>query len=132
MKRRTHAALAVICMASIAATACSAKDEGEKEPAAVVNVQTVVVTPQAFTETLDAIGNVVTRAGHVATLSAPAAGRVSQVLVTTGQRVQQGQSLIELDQQPFEVALQAAEAAFSVAEKASERQQRLASEGIVP
>jgi membrane fusion protein (multidrug efflux system) len=98
----------------------------------VVNAQTVVVTAQAFTESYDAIGTVVPRAGRVATLSAPAAGRVSAVLVTTGQAVQAGQTLVSLDQAPFESALRAAQAAVAAADRANERQQRLANEGIVP
>jgi len=54
------------------------------------------------------------------------------VLVSAGQAVQAGQALIELDQAPFQAALQSAEATLSAAEKANERQQRLAGEGIVP
>lgn len=125
----------MLIVAAVAATGllgCKKADEGEKEPAAVVNAQTVVVSAQAFTETFDAIGNVVARAGHVATLSAPAAGRVASVSATTGQTVQAGQVLVELDQAPFESALRAAEAALAAAERANERQQRLANEGIVP
>jgi membrane fusion protein (multidrug efflux system) len=97
-----------------------------------VNAQTAVVTPQAFTETLGAIGTVTPRAGHVATLSAPSSGRVSQVFVATGQTVQPGQTLVELDQAPFEASLQSAEATLAAAEKENDRQQRLAGEGIVP
>lgn len=122
----------ILLLCSAASAACGKQDDGEKEPSAVVSAQTIVVTPQAFTETFGAIGNVAGRAGHVATLSAPSAGRVGQVLVTTGQTVAQGQTLVELDEAPFQAALQAAEAAFSAAEKANERQQRLANEGIVP
>ncbi len=118
----------------IAASMLGCKDKGaeEKEPAPVVSAQTVVVTPQPFTETLGAIGTVVPRAGHVASLSAPAAGHVAQVLVTTGQTVRRGQTLVVLDQAPFEAALQSAEAAYAAAERSHERQQRLANEGIVP
>jgi membrane fusion protein, multidrug efflux system len=111
--------------------ACKEK-EAESEPKAVVAAQTVVVSLQAFAETFGAMGTVAGRAGHVATLSAPAAGRVAQVLVATGQTVRAGQTLIELDQSPFQASLQAAEAAFAAAERANERQQRLANEGIVP
>jgi membrane fusion protein (multidrug efflux system) len=75
---------------------------------------------------------VVSRAGHVATLSAPAAGRVARTFVTTGQTVRQGETLIEMDRAPFEAALQSAEAALAAAERSNERQQRLAQEGIVP
>jgi len=122
----------IVLLAAALIVGCKEKDEGEKEPSPVVNAQTVIVSAQAFTETYDAIGNVVPRAGHVATLSAPSAGRVGSVSVTTGQTVQAGQPLVALDQASFESTLRAAEAAVAAADRASERQQRLASEGIAP
>jgi RND family efflux transporter MFP subunit len=124
-----------LAFAGCAVTAVSCKKAEAPAEAAThptVGATTVVITPQPFTESLGSIGTVVSRAGHVATLSAPAAGRVQQVLVTTGQMVQAGQTLIVLDQAPFQAALASAEAALSVAEKSNERQQRLAGEGIVP
>jgi len=126
--RATFAGLA------ISLVACKKAKEGDAEPAvhATVAASTVTVAPQAFTETLGAIGTVVSRAGHAATLSAPAAGRVANILVTSGQSVRVGQTLVELDQAPFQAALQSANAALAVAERANERQQRLAQEGIVP
>ena len=109
------------------------KDAAEEAPAhATVTATVVTVAPQAFTETLGAIGTVVSRAGHAATLSAPAAGRVANILVTSGQSVRVGQTLVVLDQAPFQAALQSANAALAVAERANERQQRLAQEGILP
>jgi len=122
----------IVALVAAGVLGCSKSDEGDKEPAAVVNATTVVVSAQAFTETFDAIGNVVPRAGHIATLSAPAAGRVGSVMVATGQTVQAGQTLVELDQAPFESAVRAAEAAVAAADRANERQQRLANEGIAP
>ncbi|HEY2026195.1 MAG TPA: efflux RND transporter periplasmic adaptor subunit [Gemmatimonadaceae bacterium] len=119
---------------ALAAAACKKAADAASDSTAtpVVGAKTIVVTPQAFTETLGAIGNVVPRAGHQATLSAPVSARVAQIFVTTGQAVQAGQALIELDQAPFRAALQSAEAALNVAERANERQQRLANEDIVP
>ncbi|MGE5732749.1 MAG: efflux RND transporter periplasmic adaptor subunit [Gemmatimonas sp.] len=124
----------LVAAAMVASLACSKKkaDEGDSAVRPVVNVQTVVVRPQSFNETLGAMGTVAPRAGHVATLSAPAASRVAQVFVTTGQRVERGKVLVELDQAPFQSALQSAEAALAAAERANERAQRLAQEGIVP
>jgi RND family efflux transporter MFP subunit len=112
--------------------ACHGDTDEESTARPTVSAATIVVTAQPFTETIDAIGTVTGRAGHVASLSAPAAGRISQVLVTTGQTVQAGQPLITLDQAPFAAALQSAEAALAAAERAAERQERLANEGIVP
>jgi len=82
---------AAIVAGVIVAVGCKAKEPDAEPGHAVVNAQTVVVTPQAFTETIGALGTVVARAGHVATLSAPAAGHVAAVNVTVGQTVTSGQ-----------------------------------------
>ena len=61
-RRMIWMAAAVIC-----AAACKEK-EAEKEPGhGTVAAQSTVITPQAFTETLGAMGTVATRPGHVAT-----------------------------------------------------------------
>ena len=109
-----------------------ASGEADKGAAAVVGVETAPVTKGPFTETLGAIGTVVPRPGHVAALSAPQPARITHVFVAAGQHVTQGQPLVELDQTPFRTATQAAEAALTAAESANDRQQRLASEGIIP
>jgi RND family efflux transporter MFP subunit len=116
-------------------TACAKGEQGgEESPAgkAVVAAQVATVTAQPFTETLGAIGIVEVRAGHAASLSAPAQGRVSTVLITTGQHVSAGETLIELDQAPFHAATQSADAALAAAQREYDRSARLAQEGIVP
>jgi RND family efflux transporter MFP subunit len=137
LRRRTphrDSRVAPVCLASLAIFigGCKHADEGDAAVQAVVAAQVEIVRPQAFTQTMSAIGQVVPRAGHVERLSAPAAGRVSQVFVTTGQSVVPGQTLIELDQTPFRVASEAADAALATAERAAERKVRLANEGIIP
>ncbi len=139
MKRRSRVAAvagrASLMLAVTVAAGCKGKEgggESETEAKPVVAAQTVVVTPQPFTEMLGAIGTVTPRPGHVAVLSAPAQGRVAKVDVATGQAVQAGEPLVELDQQNFEAARQSADAALAAAEEAAARQQRLADEGIVP
>lgn len=104
--------------------------EEASTPTAVVGARVATVTTEPFTELLGAIGTVSPRIGHVASLSAPAAARVSRVLVSAGQPVQTGQVLVELDQSTFQANTQSAEASLTAAEKAYERNQRLASEGI--
>lgn len=131
MSKRYIAYLFLATLTALCA-ACVEHETAEKEPAAVVNAQTIVVTPQTFTERLNAIGTVVVRTGHIATLSAPTQSRVERVLVTNGEAVRRDQPLIELDRSVFQAALQAATVAVTVAERANERQQRLASEGITP
>ncbi|HEY4219445.1 MAG TPA: efflux RND transporter periplasmic adaptor subunit [Gemmatimonadaceae bacterium] len=129
-----HLRRAAIVAAVVASAGCSkgGGDADTAEPKPVVGANTIVIAPRAFTETLGAIGNVVGRSGHVATLSAPQQARVAEVLVTTGQTVQQGQELIRLEQAPFLAAEQSAAAALQAAQRNNERQQRLANEGIVP
>jgi membrane fusion protein (multidrug efflux system) len=123
--------VAVSSLGSFACHKAPADDESDST-AAVIGAKTIVVQPQAFTETIGAIGSVEPRAGHLARLSAPIAGRVANVLVASGQHVSIGQPLIELDQAPFRAATASAQAALSAAERANERSQRLANEGILP
>ena len=127
-----RAVLASLLSLIAASSACHGGDSGDEAVQAVVPAQTEIVRPGAFTQTLSAIGQVVGRAGHVATLMAPAAGRVESVLVTTGQAVTAGQPVVELDQTPFRAATEAADAALATAERAAERKVRLANEGIAP
>lgn len=124
--------LSALTLLVVASAGCKGAQEGDAEPAAMVEARTVIVSSQAFTESFGVIGNVVSRAGHAASLSAQAPARVARVLVAAGDAVQSGQPLIELDPAPFQATLQAARAAYTAAERANERQQRLAGEGIVP
>lgn len=136
MKRREPRALGPAVVLALAMLGgCKGGAEGgeaDKTPAPVVGVQTIVVSAGPFTETLGAIGTVIPRPGHVAALAAPQPARISRVYVSAGQHVTQGEPLVELDQTPFRAATEAAEATLSAAERANERQQRLATEGIVP
>jgi len=117
-----------------AVVACGKGGEAGGEEAGgaapVVGARIATVTTQPFTETLGAIGNVSPRVGHVASLSAPGAARVARVLVSGGQQVRSGETLVELDQATFRANTESAEAALSAAEKAYERNQRLVQEGI--
>ena len=128
-----QAARRCVVLAAVVVAACKGETSSgdAATPQAVVGVQTAVVTKGPFTETLGTLGTIVPRPGHVAALAAPQPARITRVYVATGQHVAQGQPLVELDQTPFRAATQAAEATLAAAEKANERQQRLASEGIV-
>ena len=120
-------------IAALALAAACHKDAGDAaEEKASVAANVITVTKQPFTEVIGAIGSVSARAGHAAALSAPSAGRVAAVLVTTGQAVSAGQPLVELEQGQFQSAAQSAQSALDAAQKAYERQERLANEGIVP
>ncbi len=123
----------LICTLAVLFAGCSGGgDESESQPTPVVAVQTAVVEAQPFTETIGAIGNVVGRPGHVASLGAPTATRVSGVYVSEGARVTRGQPLVALDRTAIDAAAQAAEAALAAAQQAYERAERLNREGVVP
>jgi membrane fusion protein (multidrug efflux system) len=114
------------------AAGCGGGGESEAEPTPVVAVRTAVVQEQLFTETIGAIGTVAGRPGHVASLGAPTATRVSAVYVSEGTRVSQGQPLVALDRTAIAASAQAAEAALTAAQQAYERAERLNREGVAP
>jgi RND family efflux transporter MFP subunit len=120
-------------LAGAAVVACDSSDGAEEAAATpVVSVRTALVTAGPFTEMIGAIGTVTPRAGHVASVGAPGLTRVTAVDVALGQRVSRGQVLVELDKTTFQAAAQGAEAGLAAAERAHERAQRLAQEGIAP
>ena len=122
----------MLSLSAVSLLACKGAPKEEEGAKPTVNAATIVVEPQAFTETLGAIGTVVSRAGHSAALSAPSAGRVEKVYVTSGQAVRAGQTLIVMDQAAFQSSLESAQAALAAAQTANDRQQRLAQQGIIP
>jgi len=129
----TRRARCIVFSLLFAASCGGSSDEAAgSEAQPVVNVQTAVVTAAPFTETLGAIGTVAPRPGHVAALGALQPARITRVFVAAGQRVTEGQPLVELDQAPFRAVTQSAEATLANAERTFERAQRLAAEGIVP
>jgi len=123
-----------ICALAALGAACSGGGGGDEQsqPTPVVAVQTAIVQAQPFTETLGTIGTVVGRPGHVASLGAPTATRVSHVYVSEGTRVSAGQPLVELDRTAIDAAAQAAESALTAAQQAYERAERLNREGVAP
>jgi RND family efflux transporter MFP subunit len=125
-----------IVMASCAlAAACGTgkKEEGaEAKVTPAVGATVATVATQKFVETLDAVGMVSPRAGHVAEMAAPAATRVSRVFVAVGSPVKAGDPLIEFEQAAFDAAAKGAEATLAAAEKAAARAQRLADAGVLP
>jgi len=116
------------------AAACGGK-EGDAAPGktqAVVGASVETVEAARFTESVDAVGAVVPRMGHVASLAAPAPTRVSNVFVAVGARVAKGDPLVEFEQATFDAASKSADATLSASQKAAERAQRLADAGVLP
>jgi membrane fusion protein (multidrug efflux system) len=101
-------------------------------PAASVVAGMATVTSESFSGAIDAIGVVAVRPGHIASLGAPGAARVSAVRVAVGDRVGAGTVLVELDPAPFDAAVQGAAAALLAATRNHERAQRLVDAGIAP
>lgn len=109
----------------------SAGAEGSGDSAAVVGVRTAVATRRPFRETINAIGTVAARPGHIAELSAPAPARVARIFVAVGERVSAGTPLVELDRAPFDAQARSAEVALTTAKHAYERAKRLVDAGIL-
>lgn len=110
---------------------CSKPDEEAEGPTAV-NVRTILVTSQPFTESVGGLGTVSARPGHIATLSAPSATRVTRVNVAEGARVKAGTVLIVFEQTIFAEERRSAEAKVVAAQRGYERARTLSSEGILP
>lgn len=113
----------------------SCKKEAPADDAAsptAVNVKSVVVQAEPYTETVGALGTVAARAGHIASLSAPAPARIARVLVSEGQKVSTGTQLVIFEQTPFLDAAHAAEAALTTAQRSYDRAKTLSDAGIIP
>jgi RND family efflux transporter MFP subunit len=125
---------ALVCVAlSTTLGGCRKSDAAAEDTSKpVVTAKTAIASIEPFTRTTSAIGVVVARPGHYASLSAPAPTRVAKVYVAQGTRVGVGQPLVEFEQSQFVAAANAARAALTAAERNYERASRLANEGIVP
>lgn len=118
---------------SLTTAACAKKaDDAAEKTQAVVSAEIAPVTEQRFAETVDAVGLVSPRAGHIASLAAPSPTRVSKVYVSFGAHVKAGDPLVEFEQPAFAAAANGADATLAAAEKAAARTQRLADEGVLP
>ena len=104
----------------------------EKKAPAVVTASTDTVRTAAFLETVDGVGSVVPRIGHVAVLAAPSPTRVTTIHVAIGDHVAANAALIDFEQPTFDAAVSSAEAALRAAEQAAARATRLVDAGVAP
>ncbi|MBD3347694.1 MAG: efflux RND transporter periplasmic adaptor subunit [Candidatus Eisenbacteria bacterium] len=88
-------------------------DQAEGGPAATP-VEVYVVEPETATLEVSATGTVAARSDVA--ISAETAGRVRELLVTVGDRVERGEALVTLDGELAELALDRAEAQLLMAE----------------
>ena len=126
--RRLVALLAV-------AAACRARAADDAEAAVErtgVAAQTAEATAQRFARVVRAIGTVTPRPGRFAELAAPGPTRVARIVVASGQRVAEGDTLIEFERAPFDAAAQSAATALETAQHNFARAVRLVQAGILP
>lgn len=119
---------ACVCFAGCAKPA--EESEAAQTPVVTATIDTVRLGP--FTESVDAVGTVSARVGHVAALAAPSPTRVTKIHVAIGDRVSAGSPLIDFEQLAFDAAVASADAALRAAESAAARATRLVDAGVVP
>ncbi len=138
---RVAAATPTVLLATSLAfgVACHATAHGDSDapgaPAdtqATVAAATAVARVQPFQQVVRAIGTVAPRPGRFAELAAPAPSRVARIRVAPGERVAEGDTLVELERAHFDAAAQSADAALASAEHAYARALRLVKAGILP
>ncbi len=95
--------------------------KGRGAPPATVN--TFIVKQENWPETFSGIGSL--RAVQGSMLSTQDSGRVASVNFESGQVVEQGQVLVELDSEVEKAQLQAAQAQFKLSELTAKRQREL-------
>lgn len=93
---------------------------------------TAAATIEAFPQVIRAIGTVVPRPERYAELAAPAPTRVARIFVAPGERVAEGDSLVEFERAPFEAVAKSADAALETAKHSYARSVRLVTAGILP
>jgi len=121
-----------LLLLALAACGRHEADDTQTAAAADVHAQTARAVAAAFTEEISSIGTVSPRPGRYAELAAPAPTRVARILVTAGQRVRAGDTLIVFERASFDAAARSAEAGLATAQHAAERADRLVKAGILP
>jgi len=129
--RRLAALLMLVPLAAVACGKADPEAAGDSVQANV-SIRTAVVGRRTIRETLDGIGTIATRPGHVAQMSAPATTRVTKVFVTAGQQVREGAPLVSFDRAPLDAQAAAAASALAAAQRGLERAKSLVEAGIAP
>lgn len=130
-RRATNALLVACTLAGCHGSGGADSGDSAGTATPVVGVRTALARRQPFRETIDALGTIAARPGHIAELSAPAPTRVTRIDVVVGERVAAGTPLVQLDRAPFDAQAQSAEVALTTAEHAYERARRLVDAGIL-
>lgn len=119
---------ASLLLAACGGSGGSAPGGGPGGPPAVVTTTVVVESP--WIERLEAIGTA--RASESIAITSKLSERVRRVRFESGQRVEAGQVLVELDVGGDVAELDAARTAYAEAQRQFERQRQLAAERLIP
>ncbi|MFT3777676.1 MAG: efflux RND transporter periplasmic adaptor subunit [Ottowia sp.] len=92
-------------------------------------VETTLVRTRALSEDVEAVGSLRSRQGTM--VRAEAGGRVTQIAFRDGQRVRQGQLLVQLDDRLPRAQVQQAVAELSIAEANHRRNTELVAQGFI-
>lgn len=105
-----------------------AAEESPEKPA--VNVVTYVLSPTTITDRMNLPGYVEpwTRLNLMAKLN----GTITEVLVTEGDMVKKGDLLARIEADDYRIALERAEAAFTLAKAEFKRDQSIYDKGVIP
>ena len=116
---RPTSALPALALAILAAAACERSAEptsrvpvGQSAPA-VIEVETARVRRGTVAATVSAPGSLMAKRESL--IGTEVAGRIQQVFVAEGDRVEAGAPLFQIDPVPYEMALRSAQAGFDVA-----------------
>jgi len=125
----------LVALATLPA-ACRVRASADESDAGGVHgagaVQTAPAAAQPFARVVRAIGTVTPRPGRFAELAAPGPTRVARIFVGSGQRVAEGDTLIEFERAPFDAVAQSAATALETAQRNYARAARLVQAGILP
>jgi RND family efflux transporter MFP subunit len=106
----------VAALLSVAlAASCGKKDSGESAPRPV-KVRIAAAAPHDFEVRFRASGRIAPPVDRQASVSAPVAGRIREVVAREGQKVKKDEVLARLDERPLDDSVRAAEAALRRAE----------------
>jgi len=123
---RWQIGLAIVAMIA----SCGKKADDEAEPAPLVPVGIGTVAQDTISQVITLTGRLMPLPGGSALLSAPADAMVRTVAVQIGERVRQGELLIELDAPDLAANAKALAATATNAEHEAARQEDLFSKGV--
>ena len=112
------------------ASIASIKAAGEKSEKPAVNGVTLALKPEAIHDRINLPGNI--EAWTTLSLLSKLNGTIEEVLVREGQKVQKGDILARIDDRDYRIAVERAEAAYTLAKAEFERDRAIYAKGVIP